>query len=347
MSIEIWQFPEAASQKELVSQLKSMGFEIGENLFWPGPKGTVSLFWSEPEDYKSISGVDASVFRLDDNGKSTWNTSNDWAVRTRTSVWASSFDQDHQNKTVRSIRKIFGGSFYNDHYGRNRYIVVKQVESTPASRGIYGVLERLKGELNSLEYALPEEQIKSVATSSGEITKENGLLALTKQLDPSRIVYNALVPFLVAALEHFFRETFEILLKYDDSVQKSLKEQNRKLSFSEAVSITRGELTLERVVSGWFSFQNVDSIQKAYKTIHSIDVWKALQKRKKVRDGLPILMSALRNLIGARHGIVHHFSLDRELDKNGFLDLLHLVIAILEVIGDEVERKLGVPLGPG
>jgi len=317
MSIEIWQFPKAASRDQLVRELKSMGFEIGENLFWPGPEGTVNLFWSEPTDYKSISGVDASVFPLDDDGKSAWKTNNDWAIRTRTSIWASSFDKKHQNKTVRAIRKQFGGSFYNDHYGNNRYIVIEKVESTPVSRGIYGVLEMLKGELDSLEHALPEEMAKSLITPSGEITDEtdaSGVLAFTKQFDPSRIVYNALVPFLVAALEHFFRETFEILLKYDDKAQITLGEQNRKLSYSEAAAIARGEMTLERVASGWFSFQNVDSIQKAYKDIHGVDVWKALRRRRKIHDRLPILMSALKNLIGARHGVVHHFSIDRELE---------------------------------
>ena len=39
MSIEIWQFPKVASREELVSQLESMGFEVGDNPFWPGPKG--------------------------------------------------------------------------------------------------------------------------------------------------------------------------------------------------------------------------------------------------------------------------------------------------------------------
>lgn len=350
MSIEIWQFPKAATRDELIGQLKNMGFEIGENLFWPGPEGTVNLFWSEPTDYKSISGVDASVFPLNDNGKSAWNTTNDWAVRTRTSMWASSFDQNHQNKTVRSIRKQYGGSFYNDHYGNNRYIVIEKVESTPASRGIYGVLGRLEGELDKLEHTLPQELTKSVITPRGEITEENdvsGLLAFTKQFDPSRAVYNALIPFLVATLEHFFRETFEILLKFDDEAQKALEAQNRKISYSDAVSISRGELSLERVVSGWFSFQNVGSIQKAFKDVHGMDVQKALKRRKRVRDRLPILMNALQNLIGARHGVVHHFSIDRELDQEGFLNLLYLVRAILEVMGEELERKLGVQLGPG
>ena len=58
-------------------------------------------------------------------------------------------------------------------------------------------------------------------------------------------------------------------------------------------------------------------------------------------------MDALSNLIGARHGVVHHFTIDRSLDHEGYLRLLHLVRAIIDVMSDEVERVLGVPLGPG
>ena len=166
-------------------------------------------------------------------------------------------------------------------------------------------------------------------------------------MDPSRVMYNALVPFLVASLEHFFRETFEVLLKYDEKAQTRLSTRNRKVSFSEARAVGNGELSLERVASGWFSFQNLDSIQKAFKEVHSIDVLKVLRRRKRVRDRLPLLMNALQNLIGPRHKIVHHFSVDRNLDRDGFLDLLDLVRAVVDVMGDEIGRNLNVPIGPG
>jgi hypothetical protein len=350
MSIEIWQFPCAATKGQLVDALKALRFELGENLFWPGPPGTVSLFWSQPEDFVSTGGVDASVFPLDDQGRKAWNTPTDWGLRTRTSIWASSFDKEFQNNVVRSIRKSFGGCFYNDHFGHNRYIVITKVRSTPASRGIFAALSRVSGELDKLERALPEEMIHSLITPSGEITDDTdttGILHFSKQLDPRRVVYNALVPFLVAAIEHFFRESFEILLKYDDSARGILQEQNRKLSFAEAIAIERGELTIERVASEWFSFQNLGSIQKAFKEVFAIDVWKAIRHRKKIRGRLPLLSAALENLIGARHGVVHHFSLDRNLDREGFIDLLHIVHALLDIMANEIERKLGVTLGPG
>src|SRR5437660_9996988 len=124
MSIEIWQFPQTANKEQLVQLLESLNYEKGENLFWPGPPGTVNLFWFDSEDFRSVTGVDASVFPLDSKGKEAWNTANNWALRTRTSISASSFDQEFQNQTVRGIRQIFGGRFYNDHIGHNRYNVI-------------------------------------------------------------------------------------------------------------------------------------------------------------------------------------------------------------------------------
>jgi len=350
MSIEIFQFPKKASRDDLVLALKARSFVEGENLFFPGPSGTVHLFWSEQRDFLSTSGVDASVMPLDAPGKKAWHTTNDWWLRTRTSIWASTFDQRYQNETVRTVRHSFGGTFYNDHFGHNRYIQIDSVPSTPASRGLYAVFSRVKGELDSLEHVLPDEQFKVLATPSGTITEasdQTGIFKLAQKNDPSRVIYNALVPFLVAALEHVFRETFEILLKYDERARAVVEGQNRKLSYLDGVKLVRGDVTLERIASSWYSFQNLDSIQKAFKEIFDVDVWKMIRTRRKVRSKLPMLSDAFANLIGARHGVVHHFSIDRELRREGFLELLHLVQAIVGVLEIEMERRLGVPIGPG
>jgi hypothetical protein len=350
MSIEIWQFPQAATKTQLIRTLKTLGFVVGENVFKPGPPGTISLFWSEPTDFKSTSGVDASVFHLDDEAKSTWETTTDWGLRTRTSIWASSFDKEFQNAAVRKIRHLFGGTFYNDHAGRNRYIVVARAPSTPASRGIYGVVTRLEAELENLKTALPEDGITSLCTPGGLITPAadpTGVLRVVRQFDPSRVVYNGLVPFLVSALEYFFRECFEILLKYDAAALLAVRTQNRKIPFTEVLELSSGRTTLEQIASGWYSFQNFDSIQKAYSEVLGIDVWKILRRRKKIRSKLPMLSAAFQNLIGARHGVVHHFSLDRQLDREGFLGLLGLVQSVVEQMAAGIERKLGIPIGPG
>lgn len=350
MSIEIWQFPQTANKEQLVQLLESLNYEKGENLFWPGPPGTISLLWFDSEDFRSVTGVDASVFPLDSKGKEAWNTANDWALRTRTSISASSFDQEFQNQTVRGIRQRFGGRFYNYHFGNNRYNVIDKPKSSPASRGVYALLTQIRDDLESLEHALPNEFIKILSTPSGDITIENdktGVLGFSKQLDPARVVYNALVPFLVAALEHFFRGTFEIMLKYDKRARQTLEDQNKKISFTEAFALARGELTIERIASGSYSFQNLNSVQRAFKDVLEIDVWKAIRRRKKIRNRLPFVSESFEDLIGARHGVVHGFSLNRKLDREGFLDLLNLVRAVLKIFEREIESKLGMTLGPG
>jgi len=350
MSIEIWQFPSSATKADLISTLKELGFSQGENIFFPGPTGTVHMFWKEPRDFVSTSGVDASVFPLDANGKRVWKTSTEWGLRTRTSVWATTFDQERQNETVRRVRKAFGGTFYNDHFGYNRYIVTAKRKSTPASRGIYGVLTLVLSELDSVEYALPPQIAHELVTPQGVITDDNdktGILRFTKRLDPTRVLLNALIAFLVASIEHFFRETFQILVRYDPEARRKIEKQNKKASFAELVSVSRGELTVEEIVSGWYSFQNIDSIQRAFDDALGIDILRLLRRRKKVRGKLPLMHEFLADLIAQRHRVIHHFSFDRDLDRDGFLDLLHSTRVLIQSAADEIERKLGLPLGPG
>ncbi len=350
MSIEFWQFPKSASKRDLVGCLRSFGFVTGKNPFRPGPPGTVSAFWSEPEDFKSTSGIDASVFPLDDGAKRIWETSADWGLRTRTSIWATTFDKAVQNEVARKVRSTYGGYFYNDAAGRCRYTVVEKRASSPASRGIYAVLARVQSELRNLEYALPKEEINAVSTPTGEITPENdeaGILKIVKQADPARVLYNALVPFLVACLEHFFRDTFEILLRYDPAALKRLEGQNKKIAFAEVLGIRRGDMAVERVVSSWYSFQNIDSINKAFDEVLGINVWKFLRRRKRVRDRLPIMRSFLDGLISSRHGVIHHFELDRNLDRKTFLTLLEGTEALIQLAAAEIENRLGITIGPG
>lgn len=347
MSIEIWQFPRAATKEELVARLRSLGYKRGENLFFPGPPGTLSFFWSEPRDFLSTSGVDASVFPLDDKGKQAWKTQNDWGLRTRTSISASHFDKEFQNTTVRAVRKAFGGIFYNDHFGHNRYNVIPADDSTPPSRGISWTLSKVLQELRSLEHVLPLESITALGTPSGDITAANdktGLLRFTKQFDPSRVLYNALLPFLVAAIEHIFKETFEILVKYDSSAQSLLESLSRKVTFKDAAALARGEISLERIASDAYSFQSLDSIQKAYRDVLSIDIWRAIRRRRKIRKKRPILSEALERLIGSRHGVVHEFALDRQLDRDDFLHLIDLVRTLVDIVAHEAQHKLGVPI---
>jgi len=109
---------------------------------------------------------------------------------------------------IRAARKKFGGYFTNDWYGKNRYIRVKPDVRDAVARGIYLSYEHVRERISALRIALPEPNV------SLEQLVGTDLEALSRH-DPSRVVYNALVPFTLAAIEHFFGQCFRILLKYD------------------------------------------------------------------------------------------------------------------------------------
>ncbi len=350
MSIEVWQYPDSATGENLCQVLTGFGFQKFDNYFQPGPPGTTGFFWAAPDDFKSTSGVDASVVPLNAEWKEALSTQCDWVLRIRTSIWASSFDVEMQNAVVRRVRQEYGGHFHNDHCGRNRYTPITREPSTPASRGVYALRRQIDDELGSLEYCLPREVMEGVSFQSegGTVVPTSPeLLKIVKANDPARVLYNALVPFLVASIEHFFRGSFEILLKYSPDAQRRLAEQTKKVTYSEVMAISRGDVTPERIASNGYSFQNLDNTQKAYKEILKIDVRKALRRRKKVREKLPLLHEAVESLIQARHGVVHHFAINRGLDRDQFLDLLHLVRALVDLVSAEISQSLGTPLGPG
>jgi hypothetical protein len=58
----------------------------------------------------------------------------------------------------------------------------------------------------------------------------------------------------------------------------------------------------------------------------------------------PLLSETLKDLIGARHRVVHEFVIDRQLDRDSFLHLLELVRTLIDVVAHEVECKLQVPI---
>jgi hypothetical protein len=351
MSIETWYFADKASRDELHEFLRALGFrEMKMCLVFQGPPGTTHYHWFEEKDFKSTSGVDASLFPLDNAGKHVWKTESDWAIRTRTSIWSNSFDKEFQNHVMRTARKLFGGYFRNDHYGRNRYNRIERQPSTPAGRGIFAVYQSVIHSLDKLEAAIPDEICKGLVTPQGVITEENdenGFFEVVWKSDPSRVLYNALVPFIVASIEHFFSRVFQIMLKYDEKARQKLRESNRKLGISEAIGIVEGNHSVESLVANWYSFQNINSIHKAFQDYFGLDLWKVIRRRKKIQGKLPLLSDALDDMIKLRHGVVHHFSIDLDVDRERIIELIATSKAIIRMFVDEIEAECGIRIAAG
>jgi hypothetical protein len=169
-------------------------------------------------------------------------------------------------------------------------------------------------------------------------------LAALARYDPVRVLYNALVPFAVAALEHFFGQAFRILLHYDEQAQKHLREQAKKVEIQDVIAISEGRKTIEQVVADWYSFQNLASIHNAFKEWLGIDFWGLLRQRKKVGKHLPFLEQHLSHVIEFRHGVVHRLELDYDLDYDQIVEILDVAVVVIETFIDHLEQERGLKI---
>jgi len=160
-------------------------------------------------------------------------------------------------------------------------------------------------------------------------------------MDPTRVFYNALVPFAVAALERFFSETFKIMLRYDPSAKKRLAKQTRRIELVDVLAIEARTKTIEDVVADWYSFQNIASIQNAFSEWFNIDFWKLLRRRKEIGKRISLLENRLDQLIQHRHSVVHVLFIDVEMRKQQIQEVLDRTLAVINVFVDHLEKSRG------
>jgi hypothetical protein len=144
-----------------------------------------------------------------------------------------------------------------------------EIKSAPVLAGFAGVYER--------HYEAVFRTARHQALSLMELVTRGYWLWRGASI---RALYNALVPFFVAVLEHFCRTSFEILVKFDSQALQKLEAQNRRVAFEDAVAIARGDFGPERMAASWYSFQNIDSTHKAFSEVLGIDLWGLLRRRR-------------------------------------------------------------------
>lgn len=331
MSIEIVLHPKHASKRELATLLTELGFIRTEHL-WAWPKGSSHFAWFDQTEYRSFDGVEATIYPPTEEAQANLGSCA-WALHTRTRASASPADKGQQNHVIRTARRRFGGTFINDWYGRNRYTKVLPDPRDSRARGIYLTYTWITTEVRSVRLALPQpnkELEKLVGTELDELATS----------DPTRVLYNAIIPFAVAALETFLRRCFEILLQYDDSARGKLREETRKVEMVDVLKLHEGEKTIEEIIADQYSFQNLDSAHKAFRKWLSIDLGTILRTRKRIGSRRPILADRTRQLIGQRHAFVHHFGVDRYLRQEDVRETLDLVLAVIDTLVLHLEEQV-------
>ena len=328
MSIEITLYPDTSDKQGLKSILVELGFEPTNHL-WDWPEGSLHFQWFNDVGYQSYDGVEATIFSPTE-ALEAGSPRCAWALHTRTRASASPADRKQQNHVVRTARARFGGAFHNDSAGKNRYTKIEDDGRDAPSRGIYLAYESVQDSVSAVQYALPDP------TPGFERLVGTDLEPLS-EMDPQRVLYNALVPFAVAAVEHFLSRSFKVLLEFDPKTCDRLLRLTRKVEIVEAISIAEGEMSIGDVVVGWYNFQNLDSIQKAFDEWLGIDFRATLRRRRRIGRRVVTLDAEFGRIIEARHGVIHRLHIDRGLQKHGISELLDAAMAVVDAFVDHLE----------
>lgn len=318
MGRDVTLYPKKATRDDLKNYLEGLGFEKCRH-FWDWPKGTLNYSWFDYEDYKSIDGVSADIYPV--SGEELSITGNEWALHVRNLYSASWHDVKMLNDVLRGARKLFGGTIQGD-YGTNRYAPLWKDDSTPISRGMSAIYSHVKQEISAVRFALPDPSMKLTKPVEGKI---DDFIKFTESMDPSRVLYNGLVPFAVSMFEYFFSQAFQVLIKYDPVALEKRTTHKQKLDFETLLEVENKEATVENVIARNYTFQNLNQLNKAYKEWLDIDVRKLLYKKKKIGNSVTFLENRISDIIQYRHGIVHHFAIDRSLTKDGYIHMLEAV----------------------
>ncbi len=336
MGRDLTLYPQKASKKDLKDYLEKLGFEKCGH-FWEWPKGTLNYSWFDNKDFKSIDGVSADIYPISEEEEQKF-TKNKWALHVRNLYNASLHDVIMLNNVLRNGRKIFGGMIDGD-YGRNRYAPLWEDDSTPISRGITKIYQHINQEISAIKASLPNPIIKL-----GEPDKKDDFVSFAHTLDPSRVLYNGLVPFAVSMFEYFFSQVFQILITYDEFALKKQKIHKVKIDFSTLLEVKNNEKTIENVIADNYTFQNLNQLNKAYKEWLEIDVRQILYKKKKIGNSITFLENRISEIIQYRHGIVHHFAIDRSLTKDNYIHILEAIEKSMIEFVNFLETKYNIKI---
>ncbi|NWC47858.1 hypothetical protein HX788_10460 [Pseudomonas edaphica] len=335
MGRDVTLYPKKASKKELSEYLESLDF-VKCGHFWDWPKGTINYSWFDNQDFKSIDGVSADIYPISIEERKI--TENGWALHVRNLYSASWHDVAMLNEVLRGARKRFGGTIRGD-YGTNKYAPLWEDTSTPMSRGISGIYQHVIQQISSVKYAIPAPSITPLKQTGHKFDE---FAELANSMDPSRIIYNGLVPFAVAMFEYFFSQAFQVLIAYDKQALKKRETHKAKIDFTTVLSLQKSKQSIESIIAESYTFQNLEQLNKAYKEWLNIDVRSIFFKKKRIGQSITFLENRISEIIQYRHGIVHHFAIDRSLTKEAYIHILEAISLAIEEFISHIENKYNI-----
>ena len=272
--------------------------------------------------YRHLSGVGARVSDSEHNGLQ---------LHTRTSAWVLRGDIEDQNRTIRQVRKRFGGYFESDE-GRGRYFRPPDVDRRDAEAGCYIAYFQLQNSLSTANVYL--------AYLDGSPDKWPALRSISAlaDRDPQIVAANLFYTYLVSIFEEFTRALYVALLTY--SARKANVFKAARIVTDDLVAASEGRTSLEAAVARKVSFQNIELTLQAFRELDStLDMRRDLTKPYRRRR--ETLLTAVARIQQVRHAVVHRNQIDIYYDLRRARADLATVNAAIERIYVGVARHYG------
>lgn len=148
-----------------------------------------------------------------------------------------------------------------------------------------------------------------------------------------------MTPFLVSVIEYFFSQSFYSFLKYDNNCREEITKEKIKLDISEVLNINNNYNTIESIVTKSYNFQNIDSINRAYKKYLNIDIRSLLSCKKKINSKIFRVINKFDEILNARHSFVHELDINYVINKEVYFRYLKTIEVIIEIILNEFKNK--------
>lgn len=337
MSIEITLYPKIATKLKMTSFLKKEGFIKCKHIIDElNTKNHLHYRWYDSNHFKSMDGVEASII-LRKEITETNSNEEEWLLHTRTRSSASREDKEKQNEVIKNAKKLFGGYFDNDGYGKNKYTNLDDYEiKSPLEKGLFLMYENIHEKIGKIHLFV--NQSDNIENSYDDIP-DSSLKELIQSQNPNRIVYNSLLPFLVSLIEYLLGNSFTLLLKYDEIAYSKLNDDNFKIPIDQVIKISNGELDITEIISETINFQNLYIANKAYTKYFNIDLLKIISIDKVVKRKKIFLKNEIENIISLRHQMIHEFAFDYSYNKTNFLFHLGIIETFVSVFIDHLENN--------
>jgi len=260
--------------------------------------------WFHREKFESLRGAWLYVSRSEEDGPKGTKT----VFHAYSKAGRSYEDIQAKNDVVKALRKSFGGSPYNPQEGNCSYLINDWPLLTAGEKACGYVYITFQDNLYS---------VSCLATEFPEITEERSEWVRCSGIhEEGALINNVALPFLVSSLESFLREFFVAYLEWHPEVQETIyNKKNAKIEFSELKLLLSGDKTLAEIEADNYTFQNLNSANQAYKQYIDVDIFRILNKRKKVGDSRRIVREVILEMLELRHKIIHTAFIDYRLDK--------------------------------